>query len=119
MKSDIKIRKGQVDWPSVWGTPSSNGQVLTGTTTGDYTWVNADTTGGQDKNFVHEQINASAIWTITHSLDKYPSVTVFDSAGTQVEGEVIYKANETDSVLSKTQLIIKFEGSFSGTATLN
>ena len=111
MKSDIKIRKGQIDWPSVWGTPTTNGQVLIGTTTGEYTWVDADTTGGQDKNYVHDQGTASNVWTINHNLGKYPSITVFDSAGTQVEGEVVF----TDL----NNLTITFNGGFSGTATLN
>jgi hypothetical protein len=108
VKSNIKIRKGQVDWPGVWGVPSTNGQILQGNTDGEYSWIDA---GANDKNFVHDQSTASNIWTINHGLEKYPSVTVFDSGGNQVEGEVLY----TDL----NNLTITFNGSFSGTATLN
>lgn len=64
-----------------------------------------------DKNFVFEQGMPTANWIITHNLGKYPSVTVLDSAKTVVEGEVVHN--------SINSLTIKFNGSFSGTATLN
>jgi len=60
---------------------------------------------------IHNQPSASAQWAITHNLGKYPSVSVVDSANTEVIGEVEY--------LNDTQLIIKFSASFSGKAFLN
>lgn len=41
-----------------------------------------------DKNFVHEQGLASNEWIVTHNLGKEPSITITDSAGTEVEGDV-------------------------------
>ena len=64
-----------------------------------------------DKNYVHVQSEASDEWVIVHNLNKYPSVSVIDSAGDEVIGDVHY-----DSV---NQVTLTFEGSFKGRATLN
>lgn len=65
----------------------------------------------KDKNFVYEQGTPSATWIINHYMGKYPSVSVIDSSGSEVEGEVTYNNIDT--------LTIEFNGGFSGTATLN
>lgn len=64
-----------------------------------------------DKEFIFEQGSVSDKWVITHNLDKYPSVTVEDSAHNIVIGEVYYENSNT--------LIIRFNGAFSGKAYLN
>lgn len=64
-----------------------------------------------DKTFTHTQGSSSATWVITHNLGKYPSVSVQDSAGTDVVGEVEYN--------TENKLTITFSGAFSGTAHLN
>ena len=64
-----------------------------------------------DKNYLHIQNIASDVWEINHDLKKFPSVTVIDSAGSEVIGDIEYI--DTDNVR------IKFAGSFSGKATLN
>lgn len=64
-----------------------------------------------DSTYIHQQMVASTAWVITHNLDKYPSVTVVDSAGSVVIGEVQY--------ISRNQIIVTFQGAFSGTAYLN
>lgn len=61
--------------------------------------------------FVFKQKTPSDLWTIQHNLNKYPSVTIVDSAGTEVIGEVKY----TDV----NNLTARFSGGFSGTAYLN
>ena len=61
--------------------------------------------------YTHNQINASAEWIIQHNLNKYPSVTVVDSAGNMVIGDVIYN--------SENQITITFQSAFSGKAYLN
>lgn len=45
------------------------------------------------RRHVHNQGLASATWTISHSLGGRPSVTVVDSAGTVVVGEVQYSSD--------------------------
>ncbi len=64
-----------------------------------------------DKTFLYTQNEASSEWVITHNLDKYPSVTIINSAGDEVIGEVNYN--------SLNQITITFSGAFKGTATLN
>lgn len=67
--------------------------------------------GGGDKTYPHEQVLAEAIWTITHTLAKYPSVTVIDSAGSLVVGAVSYPDANT--------VVIEFAGAMAGKAILN
>ena len=64
-----------------------------------------------DKTYTHNQGSASATWSITHNLNKMPSVTVVDSADNVVVGEIEY--NDNNSVT------ITFSGAFSGKAYLN
>jgi len=67
--------------------------------------------GSNDKNYVHTQNEPAESWTITHSLAKYPNVTVVDSAGTVVIGKVDYN--------SVNQVTLTFSSSFSGSAYFN
>jgi len=62
------------------------------------------------KRYVHNQGAASAEWVIIHTLGGRPSVTVVDSAGTVVIGEVQYDSN--------TQVTVSFTAAFSGYAYL-
>lgn len=61
--------------------------------------------------YTHIQAQASDTWTIEHNLHKMPSVTVVDSAGHVVVGELQY--------ISQDKLIVSFSGIFSGKAYLN
>jgi hypothetical protein len=62
-------------------------------------------------SFAHNQQVSSASWTITHNLNFNPNVTVVDSAGTNVEGEVQY--------INLNQLRVVFSSAFSGYAYLS
>lgn len=62
------------------------------------------------RRHVHTQSVASDEWVITHSLGGYPSVSIVDSANTQVIGEVKYD--------STTQITVLFTALFSGYAYL-
>ena len=64
-----------------------------------------------DKTYKHIQASSSDVWTINHNLNKYPSVTVQDSAGSIVIGEITYN--------SKNTITLTFNGAFSGEAHLN
>ena len=64
-----------------------------------------------DKNYIHKQQVASNLWTVVHNLGKYPSITVVDSAGTVVTGEIVLQTTE--------QAVISFNGAFSGKAYCN
>lgn len=43
-----------------------------------------------DKNYVHVQNTSAAIWTITHNMNKKPSVTIIDSAGSIILCKLTY-----------------------------
>lgn len=64
-----------------------------------------------DKTFRFSQTTPQSVWVVTHNLRKYPSVTVIDSAGTEVIGEVEYIDINTVS--------IKFAYEFSGYVLCN
>ena len=64
-----------------------------------------------DKNYVHPQILAAEVWTVDHNLGKFPAVTIVDSAGTEVIGEIQH-INENTTQIS-------FSASFGGKAYFN
>lgn len=61
--------------------------------------------------YTYYQITPSDNWVIKHNLNRYPSVTIVDSSGNVVVGEVKYIDNNT--------INISFVGVFAGTAYLN
>lgn len=63
------------------------------------------------RNFVFTQNVASAKWEVQHDLDCWPAVTVVDSAGTEVVGDVQY--------IDKNKVVISFTAPFSGKAFFN
>lgn len=77
-------------------TSSSGGSGGGGTTAATYTYI---------------QTEPAQVWKIFHKLGRMPSVTVVDSAGTVVHGEVEYIDSNT--------IQVEFTGEFSGKAYLN
>jgi hypothetical protein len=61
--------------------------------------------------YIHEQGVVSAVWTVQHNLNKYPSVTVVDSAENEIIAEVEY--------LDKNTVKITMSGESKGRAYLN
>ncbi len=66
---------------------------------------------GQDLTHVHVQNVASTTWTVSHPLNKFPAVSIIDSGGTIVEGDVNYVDINT--------VVITFSYQFTGTVYLN
>jgi hypothetical protein len=65
--------------------------LYTDNTTSTFQITNGqDGIDGYTLTYVHEQGEASDTWDITHNLNKYPSVTLVDTAGTQFQGRVEY-----------------------------
>jgi hypothetical protein len=62
-------------------------------------------------SYTHTQYSASATWSITHNLGYKPNVTVSDSAGTIIEGEIAYPSSST--------IVLNFSSAFAGTAYLS
>ena len=63
------------------------------------------------KQHIHTQIASSDEWFIEHNLGKMPKVTIMDSAGTVVYGEIHY--------INDNIIIIRFTDAFSGIAVIN
>lgn len=63
------------------------------------------------ETFTHEQGVSSDIWVIEHNLNKYPSVTLVDSAGLQFQGSVKY--------INENSCIVYMNGATKGKAYLN
>ena len=64
-----------------------------------------------DKHYNHTQSIPDNIWVISHNLGKYPAVSVIDSSGSEVEGEILHTDSNT--------VIVTFAAAFSGKAFLN
>lgn len=64
-----------------------------------------------DKFYIHDQMIPSSEWEIIHDLKKYPSVTIVDSAGSVVIGEVMYTSENT--------VTVRFSSAFAGKAYCN
>jgi len=62
-------------------------------------------------SYVHTQSAPSATWSVTHNLGYFPSVSVVDSGGTVVIGDVIY--------VSENEVSIEFSSAFGGKAYLS
>ena len=61
--------------------------------------------------YVHDQLVPSDAWIIPHNLGRWPSVSVVDSSGAVVFGNVEY--------LSASAVRVTFSAAFGGTAYLN
>jgi hypothetical protein len=61
--------------------------------------------------YTHTQMGVASIWFVVHNLGFYPTVTVIDSGGSIVEGEITYTSLNT--------LTLTFTAGFSGSAYLS
>lgn len=61
--------------------------------------------------FVFHQNTPATVWIITHNLGVFPSITVADSAGTYIEGDIFFN--------SLNQCTLTFAAPFSGVAYLS
>jgi len=109
--------------PSIASDYGNVGDIYIDTATGDFYGPKTET-GWPDTPFftalssatidaavlndrkIHTQSSASSTWNITHELGGRPSVTIVDSAGTVVVGDVVYNSN--------TSITVSFSAPFSG-----
>lgn len=97
---DITSFNGAAKWGGITGTLSSQTDL----------WSYIQTFTKHD-TYTHDQQTASTTWTITHNMGKFPSVTIVDTAGDEMEGGVTHNSNN--------QLTIVFSASVSGKVYLN
>ena len=65
----------------------------------------------QSVAYTYVQNSPAILWRIVHNLNFYPNITVIDSGGSQIEGEVNY--------LDSNSLVLTFTSAFSGHAYLS
>ena len=65
----------------------------------------------QDKNFVYEWSTPETTLTIAHNLNKFPSVSIVDTAGSEIIGDVTY--------LDTNRVAITFSAATRGKAFFN
>ena len=110
----IRIRDKLYDTSGSSGSPASSTNVdLSGSTTG---YAKTLTTDGSnlywtDATYIHTEGSANTEWTVTHNLNRYPSVTVIIDVGEVVIGNIEYN--------SSNQLTIYLSAENSGKAYLN
>ncbi len=115
----VRIRDKLYDASGSSGSPASSTVIdYSSSTTGYAKTLTTD--GGKinwtNATFTHDQGSAAHTWVITHNLNKHPSVTVIDSAGTVVIGNMEYNSSNqiTLTFYSKAVLV-----EFAGKAYLN
>lgn len=64
-----------------------------------------------DISYTHIQNSSLSTWNITHTLNKYTNVTIYDSSDNVIEGEIIF--------ISNSQLQIRFNTSLTGKVVLS
>jgi hypothetical protein len=89
--------------------PGANSVTVSGGVKGDTGAPGAP--GASGGFFAFTQASPASTWTISHGLGYQPNVSVVDSAGSQVEGNVVWADLST--------LFITFSGAFSGVAYLS
>lgn len=61
--------------------------------------------------YVHNQGSADTVWNVAHNLNRFPTITVVDSANTEVIGDVAY--------IDSNNVVLTFSAPFSGKAFCN
>ena len=82
-------------------------------------WIDEGNTGSIEDFFAslsggaytHDQMTPGTVWSITHNLGFFPNVMTFDSAGTQIIGDVVH--------IDKNSMTITFSHSNAGKAYLS
>ncbi len=73
--------------------------------------INIDPSDATDKTFEFTQGAPATTWNIQHNLNKFPSITVIDTADTVVTGEYTY--------IDNNNVTLTFSAGFAGKAYLN
>ena len=94
-------------------TTAVPGAISTGDVSSNAAGDSGSTTSAMNEvatSYDYTQSTPSMMWDIVHNLNSFPSVTVLDSAGHQMHGDVRY--------ISRNELTCSFTATFAGTAHL-
>tara|TARA_R110000737_G_scaffold106687_3_gene139521 strand:+ start:6421 stop:6921 length:501 start_codon:yes stop_codon:yes gene_type:complete len=95
---------------SIGGELEANSVVKTGGLSTEFLMADGSVSVAET-TYTHDQGIPNVTWTIQHNLDKRPSVTVVDTGGAVVVGEVEY--------IDSNEVTVTFNAAFSGEAYLN
>lgn len=76
-----------------------------------YSELDNDVIANMDKHYIHEQSTAAKVWTVTHNLNKLPSVQCYSTTDELLYGDIEYTNNY--------ELKIKFKNNRNGIAICN
>ena len=93
------------NYNDLYNKPKINGVTLQGNMTTEDLHIEGD------KFFAFVQMSPLAVWHIEHPLRKFPAVTVVDSGGSVVIGDIEY--------IDDANVTITFQSAFAGKAYLN
>jgi len=93
------------------GSDGNNAYITKNFSVGTFLAYIEDNGSFTQDTFVYSQLNSASVWVLNHGLGSFPSVTVLDSAGNTVFGDIVYNDQNT--------LTLTFSASFTGTAYLN
>ena len=93
------------------GSDGNNAYITKNFSVGTFLAYIEDNGNFSQDTFVYPQLTPSAVWVIGHGLGNFPSVTVLDSSGNTVFGEITYTDANT--------VTLTFSAAFTGTAYLN
>jgi len=110
-RAQVDIRIGPKGATGAKGDPGDNGATGPAGPQGELGTQGPQGIPGVDSNFVYNQPVPSTSWSLTHNLNKMPSITIVDSAGTVVEGDIQY--------VDVNNIVVTFSYAFSGQAILN
>jgi hypothetical protein len=91
-KSGVVTRDGNSDFYDITLTTPTK---YNGSFTNEKIYAIISIGSGSDKTYIHEQGSASTTWNVSHSLGKFPSVTVVDINNVQGYG-VVTHTNENN-----------------------
>ena len=116
MATKIKLKRGEeANLPALdVGEPAfttDTKKFFIGSDVGNHEFGAKGDKGDSLTTYDHHQMIAASVWTIVHNMDRNPSVSVVDSGGSMVSGDVVYIDTNT--------IQITFSSGFGGTAFLN
>ena len=111
-RDKVSIKADEIDLNKRVGLYDDNLTFVQDSPVEEYTVIDSGSgTGGGDKNYIHRQSTASAVWNVSHNLAKFGSITIIDSSNNVVNGEVAF--------VDVNNLNITFSSAFSGKAYIN
>lgn len=76
-----------------------------------YVWTGSSWLKVNQEHYTHNQNTSASVWVINHNLNKNPAVSIVDTGGNEVEGDVLY--------VNLNSLTLTFSAPFSGKAYCN